>query len=86
MEYTEALMRELENLEIFEKSDSLTKVGVDRIAALRKCRNNFVSLHSTPKPSFIDWLRASEPLLVNHGGKLNLHQIEQRYNNYLSEI
>lgn len=45
MEYTEGLMRELENLVHFEKTDSLTEVGKKRIVALRKCRDNFKKLH-----------------------------------------
>jgi hypothetical protein len=45
MEYTEGLMRELENLEIFEKTDSLTEIGKKRIVALRKCRDDFKKLH-----------------------------------------
>lgn len=35
--------------------------------------------------SFVDWLKENEPLLVNHGGKLNVHEIEQRYNKYINE-
>ncbi len=45
MEYTEALMRELENLVVFEKANNLTEVGKKRIAALRECRSNFRRLH-----------------------------------------
>tara|TARA_R110000822_G_scaffold178548_1_gene318474 strand:+ start:194 stop:469 length:276 start_codon:yes stop_codon:yes gene_type:complete len=45
MEYTEGLMRELDVLVGYEKTDSLTKVGVSRIKALRKCQSDFKKLH-----------------------------------------
>ena len=47
MIYTEELMNELENLEFWEKTDSLTEVGKKRIAELRKCRDDFTNLSDT---------------------------------------
>tara|TARA_R110000851_G_scaffold185935_2_gene335205 strand:+ start:3997 stop:4266 length:270 start_codon:yes stop_codon:yes gene_type:complete len=76
MEYTEGLMRELENLEIFDKTDSLTEIGKNRIVSLRKCRDDFKKLHLTD-----DWkLHVKRLLQLVNSGAVDgnrLHNLKQ---------
>ena len=54
MEYTEAVDREIEALEVFEKKSGLTEVGKKKIKALRKCRDDFKKLH-LPVVNYRTW-------------------------------
>ena len=65
---------------IFDIVTDLIRDDISKEQAIDK----LLILHSVML-SFMDWLKENEPWLVNHGGKLNIHEIEQRYSKYINE-
>ena len=85
MEYTEGLMRELENLEIFEKTDSLTEIGKKRIVALRKCRDDFKKLHLPNVVGQSEQLLALAQYICQHQNNLDGKTAKDYLQDFLSQ-